>query len=362
MKTIDTKPRIIQINEILQWQERKELILSPKYQRNRVWNDKAKSYLIDSILRGFPIPPIFLRQRIDVNTRTTEREIIDGQQRLRAILEYVNDNKIVIQKSMNPRYAGKRYCDLEIEEKERILSYEIIAITIAENDDSIIYDMFARLNSNNVVLNRQEIRNAKFWGEFKILVYDKASKYRDFFIEERIFKDKDLSRMKDAEYISSLFILMSEGIVDETPTYVDKFYDRNDSCFENQEKYTIRFDQIILEVCEYYKYINSEDTRFTNKNYLFTLFAVIYHQMFGLVGFGGKRIEIFASDKIAENRMAVYNQINELTNILDELQEEKTDIENKEVYMKFMKLHQARTTNKIERNDRINFLNEYLVR
>ena len=62
-------PKIIQINDILQWYDNGELELSPKYQRNSVWNEKAKSYLIDTILRGLPIPPIFMRQAIDVATK-----------------------------------------------------------------------------------------------------------------------------------------------------------------------------------------------------------------------------------------------------------------------------------------------------
>ena len=73
------------INDILNWNDNKELLLSPKYQRNQVWNQNAKSYLIDTIVRGYPIPQIFVRQTIDINTRQTFREIIDGQQRLTTI-------------------------------------------------------------------------------------------------------------------------------------------------------------------------------------------------------------------------------------------------------------------------------------
>lgn len=53
-----TTSKIVQISDIVQWSEKGELELSPKYQRNNVWNDKAKAYLIDTIIRGLPIPPI----------------------------------------------------------------------------------------------------------------------------------------------------------------------------------------------------------------------------------------------------------------------------------------------------------------
>ena len=119
--------KIIQISDIVQWNEKGELELSPKYQRNNVWNEKAKTYLIDTIIRGLPIPPIFLRQRIDITTKSVSREIIDGQQRIRAILEYVVDEKYAIKKSYNKEYGGKKYSDLDEDAQEAILEYEIVA-------------------------------------------------------------------------------------------------------------------------------------------------------------------------------------------------------------------------------------------
>ena len=68
------QPQIYRINDILSWSERKELVLSPKFQRRTVWSPRGKSYLIDSILKGFPIPPFFIREKILVRERKTVRE------------------------------------------------------------------------------------------------------------------------------------------------------------------------------------------------------------------------------------------------------------------------------------------------
>ena len=102
-----TTAKIITISDLVQWHEKGELELSPKYQRNNVWNEKAKAYLIDTIVRGLPIPPIFMRQTVDVNTKTTNREIIDGQQRVRAILDFVVAEDFAIKKSHNKELGGK---------------------------------------------------------------------------------------------------------------------------------------------------------------------------------------------------------------------------------------------------------------
>lgn len=248
-------PKIVQINDILQWYENDELELSPKYQRNSVWNEKAKSYLMDTILRGLPIPPIFMRQSIDVATKKTFREIIDGQQRLRAITEYI-DNKYPISKTHNEKYGGMYYKDLNEEIQEQILDYDIFVEIISEKDDAVIYDMFARLNTNNCVLNRQEIRNSKFWGEFKVAAYNTAAEYRELLYENRIFSDKQFSRMDDVELISILMNLFIEGITTDTPTSIDKLYAKYDKNFDEFDEIKCKFDSVMKQVVAIYDYLN----------------------------------------------------------------------------------------------------------
>ncbi len=65
----------------------------PPYQRRSVWTDEKQSYFIDSILRNFPIPPIFLHRKIDPDTGKTNFDVIDGKQRLTAIARFI-DNQI----------------------------------------------------------------------------------------------------------------------------------------------------------------------------------------------------------------------------------------------------------------------------
>jgi len=84
MKSYDS--RTYSINDFVEWDAAKQLELNPKFQRRAVWTDKAKSFLMDTILRGKPIPKVFIRQKINVTTKTSIREVVDGQQRLRTIL------------------------------------------------------------------------------------------------------------------------------------------------------------------------------------------------------------------------------------------------------------------------------------
>src|SRR5258708_2851732 len=88
------------IRDFEEWRERGELVLAPKFQRRDVWSDKARSYLIDTIMRGKPIPKIYMRQDVNPETRRTKREIVDGQQRLSTVLGFIKD-KFKISKTHN---------------------------------------------------------------------------------------------------------------------------------------------------------------------------------------------------------------------------------------------------------------------
>ena len=69
--------------------------LDPACQRKSIWSEEKKSFLINSILRNFPIPPVFLRQHINDNDGTTTYDVIDGKQRITSIIEFI-EGKIVV--------------------------------------------------------------------------------------------------------------------------------------------------------------------------------------------------------------------------------------------------------------------------
>src|SRR5262245_19291844 len=79
------------IADFVEWHEEEKLLLNPYFQRRKVWTRPAQVYLIDTILRGLPMPKVFLRTRIDATTRRSFREVVDGQQRLNAIFSFVRD-------------------------------------------------------------------------------------------------------------------------------------------------------------------------------------------------------------------------------------------------------------------------------
>ena len=360
-----TTAKIVSISDLIQWNEKNEIELSPKYQRNSVWNEKAKSYLIDTIIRGLPIPPIFMRQQVDVTTKSTRREIIDGQQRIRAILEYIVSEAYAIKKSHNKAYGGKKYSDLNEETREAILEYEIVAEVVTEKDESVIYDMFARLNSNNYILNDQEIRNSKYWGEFKVLVYRLSSKYRDFFLNTKLLSDNDCARMRDSELINSLLIVLIDGIVKETPKYVEGIYRRLDSTFEEADTIECECVAAMKIIQGIYEYLNGNFGCFQNKNYFYTLYCVIVNQMFGLKNFEIDLVRLpeFSNPTIFNNTTLLYNAISCFIAEFDaKIQDKNREYNDSAEYETFVLNHKTRTTGKLERMKRVAFLNNALGR
>lgn len=354
-------PKIVQINDIVQWYEGGELELSPKYQRNSVWNEKAKSYLIDTIIRGLPIPPIFMRQRIDVTSKKTYREIIDGQQRLRAITEYIQ-NKFPISKTHNELYGGKYYDDLDEEIKEQILEYDIFVEVINEKEDPIIYDMFARLNTNNCVLNKQEIRNSRYWGEFKVAAYNTAAEYRELFYNNKIFNDKKFSRMEDVEFISVLLNVFINGIDSDTPNSIDKLYSKYDKDFCEFESIKEKVDVIMGEITTIYDYLNGNVKCFTSKLYFYTLFVTLAHQIYGLKNVDIYRSPDFSYVNLGKNRKILLDKIIQFENEFEQCVIDEN--ENSSLFLSFntfAKNHRTRTTNRVERIQRVKFLSDYIT-
>lgn len=268
------KSKTYEILDIINWSEAGELNINPKYQRNPVWDNTAKSFLIDTILRDYPMPPLFYRQIFYLHERKTKREVIDGQQRTRAIIGYYN-NEFPLLKKHNSEYGGMYFKNLPPDVQEKYLKYNVFVDTISEKDDSIIYDIFARMNSNAANINKQEIRNAKFWGDFKTAVYTTASLVREDFIRYGTFTAKGFSRMQDMEFISSLYILAISGCTTESAAQIDKYYKEYDNGFESVETITnhiINAFQFIEDISQYVEDIFV----LKNKNYMYDLIGYYF--------------------------------------------------------------------------------------
>ena len=148
MKSYDS--RTYSINDFVEWDAAKQLELNPRFQRRHVWTDKAKSFLMDTILRGKPIPKVFIRQKINVTTKTSIREVVDGQQRLRTILSYIKDG-FVVSKRQNSSHGGILFSQLPEEVQAQVLAYEVSAHPVKNQSGGRIHEKITHKQRHNIL-------------------------------------------------------------------------------------------------------------------------------------------------------------------------------------------------------------------
>jgi len=246
--------------------ERNELEMKPPFQRNPVWTDKQKSYLIDSILNEYPVPEIYM-QEIVSDKGEVKYIIVDGQQRIRAILEFVS-NQFSIDPKDSPQWADLTFDELRPEEKKRIYEYDFVARYLPDIDDTQIRAIFGRLNRNNVALNQQELRQATYWGPF-IKTMNEIAEYENWGKLD-IFSSNDIKRMLDVEFISELTIAVINGHQNKKLT-LDKYYQLYESEFEQRNLIKELFDSVLRELIFI---MPTETSRWYKKTDFYSLFVV----------------------------------------------------------------------------------------
>ena len=282
------------IKDFEEWNEKGELTLAPKFQRRDVWNPKARSYLIDTIIRGKPIPKIYMRQDINPKTRRTKREIVDGQQRLDTVLSFLKDG-FKISKIHNVEFGGKYFSELDERTQRDILKYEFVVDLLQDMEDADVYDVFARLNTYATTLNAQELRNARYFGEFKTSVYSTANEFVTFWQTKEVFSDRSILRMAEAEFVSELYIAMLVGIRQREKRLIDNFYRDFEDTFSQRKTIEKRFRET-MDLVGNIMGDRLPNSQLRSPRLLYPFFCAVYHLKFRLSGLNGGRASIKPSD------------------------------------------------------------------
>ncbi|WP_414831772.1 DUF262 domain-containing protein [Afifella sp. YEN Y35] len=147
--------------ELLNLHKDGEIIIRPEYQRLFRWSNEQRSRLIESIIMGLPIPPIFLIENDDGIL-----ELIDGLQRTSSVLQFldykaINQPELILEgcdfiKDIN----GETFSTISTVLRLKIKRTPIRATIINKSGDAFVkYELFKRLNTGGSLLSAQEIRN-----------------------------------------------------------------------------------------------------------------------------------------------------------------------------------------------------------
>ena len=292
MDARDIKRTLFSVSDFLSWQKQGLLDLNPPFQRRSVWKAGAKSYLVDTVVRGLPTPLIFLRERTDLDTLLTSREVIDGQQRLRTLIAFVDEaalvdfdsarDRFLVQRQHNPEIAMKKFSALDKTVREQILKYEFSTHVLpTSTEDRDVLSIFARLNSTGTPLNHQELRNAKFFGVFKTLMYQLAYEQLERWLDWGLFDSDGISRMAEVEMTSDLAVNMLDGLSGKSQPGLNRAYLRHDRTLPGDAVLAARF-RLTMDAIQDVLGSSLRLSVFSSQIYFVTLFQLVYELLYGL--------------------------------------------------------------------------------
>ena len=193
-KLIEAPSSNRKIHELYNMMDSGDLILQPAFQRRLVWSNKHKENFIDTILNGFPFPEVYFADgEMDLTKKKAPILVVDGQQRLSTIYQYITGDELLECKKI-PRYE-----ELSETEQKNFLSHPVVVRDLKSISEEEIKEVFKRINSISYALNAVEIDNALYEGEF----ISAAKEISNAGLIEKLnfISDPELSRMKDLEFI-----------------------------------------------------------------------------------------------------------------------------------------------------------------
>ncbi|KUF34335.1 MULTISPECIES: DUF262 domain-containing protein [Lysinibacillus] len=251
--------------------ENPTLILQPEFQRKFVWNDEHKEKFIETLLKGMPIPEIYIAQSgIDVEKIETQEVVVDGQQRLSTILQYINEKE-------DSKVFGnivKKFKELNAETERRdFLNYNVVIRDLGDINPEEIIEIFKRINLTRYSLTDIELQNAIYNGEF---ISAAKEILETITIQDLPFlTDSKLTRMEDLHYLLLILSTLVRGGYFSRDVEVEKCIIEFNNEFPNKEEYQEKINLVFSFIQNLSLDI---DSIWLRKSNYFTLFIELYNR------------------------------------------------------------------------------------
>ena len=350
MKNFDT--RVYSISDFMEWHNNDLLELSPDFQRRSVWSEQAKSYLIDTIIRGKPIPKILISQQL-VGKRTV-RVVVDGQQRLRTIIGFINGD-FKISRAHNKQFAGYVYDRLPQEDKDDFLQYELGVDLLFNISYEDILDIFARINSYTVTLNKQEKNNAKNLGFFKQYAFRYGNNYVRYYITIKELTKAKVTRMGEADMAADLFVSLVGGV--QTNKNVEQYYKKFEEEMGSLEDIALRFDKVMSYVGAIYPPEELTETNWSRNHLFYTLFTALAHFLYTIKGPNPNLRTTITEASVGKLRV----RLDEISAKYDEISKDIDNPNYPSDYKRFIDHSRRKTTDTSVRIARTDFVCEKML-
>ena len=244
-------------NELLNFTN--SLIINPNYQRDYRYSVKDESSIIESILVGIPIPPIFVAKSKMNSIHVLN--VIDGQHRLRAINRFLNCSFSLNGLTLLPEYEGKSFDKFSTDDKMAFYGKKLSFIEFEKFPGlHIEVEIFNRYNKGTKPLTPQEIRHAVYNSKF--------NEYVNNFVNNLKNKDLDkiynatVDRVQKKKLQESIFVILSileNGVnlkLEKSPEYAEAFMREKKQLANNEAEFEKNFENIIFYFNEFNKFIS----------------------------------------------------------------------------------------------------------
>lgn len=275
-----------QVRQYVSWHSKSQIDLRPAFQRRDAWTAKERSFLIDTVLRGMPMPLVILRQEPGLSLEPRQ-EVVDGQQRLTTLLAFISpeaftpQQRFTIHKAHSRALANKSFAQLSDDLKTRILDYEVSTHVLPSSvGDDIVLRIFAKLNATGAKLKAQELRNAQFHGFFKTFAFETALTYLDFWRSREIFTNEAIGRMQEVEFTSDLAMYVLYGVTGANPKRLERLYRDFEDDFPDEIETRRRFEIVVGTIDEKLGG-RLPQLEFHKTTWFYTLFSEVHDRMFG---------------------------------------------------------------------------------
>jgi hypothetical protein len=223
-----TAPNNKKIREVITLVKEGKLIPRPEFQRRLVWTRDDKNKFIDTILRGYPFPEIYLADgEVNLDTGEGTQLLVDGLQRVSTIYQYFTSDP-ELKLTVVPSYS-----QLSPEDKQLFLQYDVAVRDLGAVSKEEIIEVFRRLNATKYSLLDIEVSNAVYAGALKRFA-EKVAAF-DFFQVNSIFNATDYKRMGDLRFCLSVVSTYITGYFNRDEVFEDLLERFNDDFPHEQE-------------------------------------------------------------------------------------------------------------------------------
>lgn len=348
-------PQTYTISDIIEWHSKGQLVLDPEFQRGSVWTPTAKVFLIDTILNDLPLPQIFLRTKVNPTSQITIREVVDGQQRLRTILEFASGKLRLSYKAQS--FKGKYYKDLELSDQESFLAYRIPVVQLLNATDADVLEVFARLNSYSVKVTPAELRHAEYSEPVKWAIYHATRDWSSLWSDYGIVSVRDSVRLKNTSVIAELFMILDEGFNDGGETRINSYYKTHKTC---DEEYFLPFrtqiDKIVKKIITLTEYGFEKTTFFDAPNFLSLFASIAFLQGVSSGGRASEGIENYNGKGVDWNKA-----LENLARIAQAFETDQADIDRSSQYASFLSATKSSTHRVSSRGPRMRTIVEAIA-